>query len=299
MSPSVFITGATGLVGSALVKELQQHNYKITALARSDASAAKLQSQGISVVRGSLTDVGVLQEAASRPDIDGVIHLAFIHKFDEYAKSAEIDAAAIAAFGEALKGSNKALVVSSAVALDAAASDGVARETDRPLDGFPRRSESIALELRTHGITPAVIRLSPTVHSGDEDKAFIRILINSALTHKKAVYIEPSTWSAVHVKDAASLYRLAFEAAVKGKSGVYHGVAEGNVPFKTIAQTIAKKTGTIFEAASPEDAAPYISFLAHFAPIFKPTSSEQTKAELGWKPTHIDLLSDIKQNYAA
>ncbi|TIA87060.1 hypothetical protein E3P99_03424 [Wallemia hederae] len=298
--PSVFITGATGLIGSAVVRELQQHGYAISALARSDASATKLASQGVNVVRGSLENTAILKAAASEPSIDGVIHLAFIHDFANYATSADVDAHAIAAFGEALKGTRKALLVSSVVAgLDAKADDGIARETDSPLPSFPRKSETTALQLKESGITPVSVRLAPTVHAGADDRGFMRILMNSALTHKKAVYVEPSHWPAVHADDAASLFRLAFEAAMKGRSAIYHGVAEQGIAFKEIAEAIARKTGTTAALLPAEEAFPYINFLSRSAPLFKTTSSEQTRSALGWSPTRIGLLEDIEKHYTA
>ncbi|TIA88069.1 hypothetical protein E3P99_02793 [Wallemia hederae] len=298
--PSVFITGATGIIGSVVVRELLQHGYTIRALARSEASAKKLESQGVNVVRGSLEDTALLRATASDPSIDGVIHLAFVHDFDQYATSANIDVQAIAAFGDALKGTRKALVVSSAVAgLDIKSEDGIARETDLPLANFPRQSESTALQLKEIGVTPVSIRLAPTVHAGAEDKGFIRILVNSAIKHQKAVYVEPSTWSAVHVDDAAALYRLAFEAAIQGRSGVYHGVAEQSIPFKDIAEAIARKTGTTAALLPADEAYPYINFLGQFAPLFKTSSNEQTKAALGWSPSRIGLLEDIEKHYIA
>ncbi|TIB70134.1 hypothetical protein E3P77_00163 [Wallemia ichthyophaga] len=256
-SPHTESRGATGLVGRALVQELQEHAYQISVLALSEASVLQLQSQGdgVRVVRGSLDDLATLKAKAAWKDIDGVIHLAFIHKSDQYAQSSEVDAKAIAALGDGLREvasesegrrNAKALVASSAVAVDAQGSDGVAREADAPLDVF--RVEAKQLLWRRQC-------LAPTVHC-DDDKAFVRILNNSTLTHWKAVYVYLITWSAVHPRDFASLYRLAFEAARKGKSIVYHGVDECRVPFKSIAETIARKTDSNTQLFSPHQCLP-------------------------------------------
>ncbi|TIC19173.1 NAD(P)-binding protein, partial [Wallemia mellicola] len=292
------ITGATGLVGSATVDELINHGHKITALARSDESARKLESKGVKVIRGGLTDFETLKQAAGDSSIDGVIHLAFVHNFDEYTQVSELDVLAIKALGEPLEGTNKPFIVSSTVGgLDIKSDDGVSAESDIQKPAFPRKGENTALELSKNGVTTISMRLPPTVHAGQLDKGFIRILMNSAIKNKKAVYVEPSHWSAVHVSDAAKAYRLAFEAGLKGKSGIYHAVAEGNIPFKDIAEAIAKKTNAEAELKSVEDAAQYITFLAPIGATFKPTSSERIKAELGWKPTGLSLLDDISQHY--
>ncbi|TIB84976.1 NAD(P)-binding protein, partial [Wallemia mellicola] len=239
-----------------------------------------------------------LKQAAGDPSIDGVIHLAFVHNFDEYTQVSELDVLAIKALGEPLEGTNKPFIVSSTVGgLDIKSDDGVSAESDIQKPAFPRKGENTALELSKNGVTTISMRLPPTVHAGQLDKGFIRILMNSAIKNKKAVYVEPSHWSAVHVSDAAKAYRLAFEAGLKGKSGIYHAVAEGNIPFKDIAEAIAKKTNAEAELKSVEDAAQYITFLAPIGATFKPTSSERIKAELGWKPTGLSLLDDISQHY--
>ena len=291
---NIFVTGATGFIGRAVIDELLLHNYKITALARSDDSTQKLEAKGIKALRGTLEDIETLKHGAANSD--GVIHLAFIHKFDEYEKSAKIDAAAISAIGNALEGTNKPFIVSSAVVgLDVKASDGVAIESDVQLSGFPRKSEQAAIELVKKGVRFMSIRLPPTVH-GIGDGAFIQFLIKNANLHKKSVYLNvPSYWSAVHVKDAAKLYRLSLE---NGKAGsAYHAIAEQGVSFKDIAEHIAKKVGVDTKEKSVEEAGQYIGFLAHFGKLFKPASSVLTRAELDWTPVELDLISDLEQNY--
>ncbi|TIC59949.1 NAD(P)-binding protein, partial [Wallemia mellicola] len=157
-----------------------------------------------------------LKQAAGDSSIDGVIHLAFVHNFDEYTQVSELDVLAIKALGEPLEGTNKPFIVSSTVGgLDIKSDDGVSAESDIQKPAFPRKGENTALELSKNGVTTISMRLPPTVHAGQLDKGFIRILMNSAIKNKKAVYVEPSHWSAVHVSDAAKAYRLAFEAGLK------------------------------------------------------------------------------------
>lgn len=288
----VFVTGATGFIGSAVVKELINAGHQVLGLARSDASASQLMAAGAEVHRGDLEDVESLKSGAAATD--GVIHTGFIHDFSRFKEVCETDRRAIEAIGSALAGTNRPFIVTSGTAL--VAQGRLAVESDMPHAGHNPRiaSEEAADAVAAMGVRVAVVRLPPSVH-GEGDHGFVPILINTAREKGVSAYKGDGTnrWPAVHRFDAARLFRLALEhgAAVGGTR--FHGVAEEGVAFKEIAQIIGKRLNLPVESKSAEEAAIHFDWFAHFAGIDNPVSSKQTQEQLGWKPVQPGLITDI------
>jgi nucleoside-diphosphate-sugar epimerase len=285
----IFVTGASGWVGSALVPELMSDGHDVVGLARSDASAAVLTSVGAEVQRGALEDLDTLRDAAVKSD--AVIHLAFIHDFARYDAANEADREAIAAMGEALEGSERPLIVASGVATTAR--DRAATENDPADPGFPRsRASDMTLALAEHGVRAGVVRLPPTVH-GEGDEGFIAMLIQLARDKGVSGYVGEGSnvWPAVHRSDAASVFRRAVERGRAG--GVYHAVAEEGVPTRAIAEAIGRHLGVPVVSIAPEDAASHFGFIGLIWSLDAPTASDITRAELQWKPTGPGLIADL------
>jgi nucleoside-diphosphate-sugar epimerase len=286
----VFVTGATGFVGSAVVADLIAAGHSVTGLARSDAGAASLAAMGAKVHRGSLEDHASLRSGAAGSD--GVLHLGFNHDFSKFLDNCELDRRAILALGEELKGSERPLIVTSGVAL--LAPGRLATEDDESARGFPRVSESTALSLA--GVRAAAVRLPPTTH-GEGDHGFVPILINLARERGVAAYIGDgmNRWPAGHRFDAARVYRLALEQGATAPR--YHAIAEEGIPFKTIAEVIGKRLGVPVVSKSPDEAEAHFGWFARFAAVDVPTSSAKTRAALGWAPKEIGLIEDLDQPY--
>jgi len=285
----IFVTGATGFVGSAVVSELMRADHQVLGLARSDQGAASLSAAGAEVLRGSLEDLDSLRSGAAKSD--GVIHTAFIHDFLNYAASAEADTRAIETLGKALAGTGRPFVVTSGTLL-LRRQGTLALEKDESDPNFPRKSEAAGLALASQGVRVSVLRLPPSVH-GDGDHGFIPRLIAIAREKGASAYVGDGLnhWPAVHRLDAARLYRLALE---KGSAGSrYHGVADQGVLFRDIARMIGRRLNVPLVSKSPEEAAEHFGWISHFASIDCPASSAQTQEELGWRPTHASLISDI------
>jgi nucleoside-diphosphate-sugar epimerase len=286
----IFVTGASGFVGSAVVQELIHAGHTVLGLARSDANAKQLTEAGAQVHRGDLTDLASLRRGVEKAD--AVAHLAFIHDFSKFAENAAIDRAAIEALGEALAGSARPLVVSTGLAM--LAQGRPATEEDRPAPGFPRMSESAALALAERGIHASSIRLPPTTH-GVGDHGFVPRLIEVARQKGVAAYVGQGTnlWAATHRLDAAVVFRLALEKA--GIGAHYHAVAEQGVPLREIAAVISRRLGVPLASKTPEEADGHFGFLGRFAGMDMQATSAWTRRTLGWEPRQPGLLADLDQ----
>jgi nucleoside-diphosphate-sugar epimerase len=285
----IFVTGATGFIGSAIVSELINARHQVLSLARSDKGAASLAAVGADVLRGSLEDLDSLRSGTANSD--GVIHTAFIHDFLNYAAAVETDRRAIETLGAALAGSGRPFVVTSGTLLLRRESSP-ATEMDEADPNFPRKSEAAGLALASHGVRVSVVRLPPSVH-GNGDHGFVPRLFAIAREKGISAYVGDGLnhWPAVHRLDAARLYRLALE---KGSAGSrYHGVADQGVPFRDIAQVIGRHLNVPIASKSPEESADHFGWISHFISIDCPASSAQTQEQLGWRPTHASLIADI------
>ncbi|MBY0503989.1 MAG: SDR family oxidoreductase [Bryobacteraceae bacterium] len=288
----VFLTGATGFIGSAIVRELLTAGHQVVGLARSEASGDSLTRLGAEVHRGELSDPDSL--AAGAEACDGVIHTAFIHDFSQYEANAEIDRRALAAMAVVLKGSGKPLVATSGTAVLTPGQIGT--ENDAPaLEGLGRiraASEAV-LSAAEHGVRVSVVRLPPTVH-GQDDHAFVPALIDIARRTGVAAFVDEGSnrWPAVHRLDAARLFRLAVETAAPGSR--LHGVAEEGIPMHLIAEAIGQGLGVPVRSMGREEAAAHFGWLAPFVALDNPTSSALTRNAVRWLPREPELLSDLK-----
>jgi nucleoside-diphosphate-sugar epimerase len=289
----IFLTGATGFIGSGIVPELISAGHQVVGLARSDANAKSLAAAGAHVHRGSIEDLDSLRSGASAAD--GVIHTAFNHDFSKWAENCENDRLAIEALGSALAGSNRPLVITSGTGLVTRADGRPAAEDDAPTSTVPRiKSEEAANAVAARGVHVSVVRLPPSVH-GDGDHGFVPTLVRIAREKRAAAYVGEGSnrWPAVHRLDAAHLFRLVLE---KGAAGArYHGVGEEGIPFRDIATVIGQRLNVPVVSKTPEEAAEHFGWFSHFAALDTPASSEKTQKELGWRPTHVGLIADLRR----
>lgn len=289
----VFVTGATGFVGSAIVPELISAGHRVLGLARSDSAAASLAAAGAEVHRGSLEDLESLRRGAAASD--AVIHTAFIHDFTNYAPAAEADRRAIEALGSALSGSDRPLLVNSGTLL-LQRKGLLATEDDTSNPNFPRKSEDAALVVASRGVRVSIVRLPPSVH-GSGDHGFVPAIIKIARQSRVSAYPGDgqNRWPAVHRLDAARLYGLALEK--NSPKAIYHAIGDEGLPFREIADVIGRRLNIPVLSKSPEEATKHFSWLAHFIGIDCPASSKQTREQLGWEPRHPGLIPDLAAHY--
>jgi nucleoside-diphosphate-sugar epimerase len=294
----VFVTGATGHIGSAVVPELLSAGHQVVGLARSEAAASALKALGAEARPGDLADLDGLRQAAATAD--GVIHLAFNHdqmRSGNMAGAAADDLAAIRAMGEALVGSDRPLVITSGTLLLALLGPGRLGTEHDTFDGGPRiDSENAVIALAERGVRSSVVRLSPLVHSTLDHHGFAHTLINIARDTGVSAYIGDGSnrWPAVHTLDAAHLYRLALEGAPAGTR--LHGVADEGVPFRDIADVIGRHLNVPVAGISPEEAG-HFGFLSAFAALDNPTSNTLTQKVLDWHPEHPGLIADLDEGH--
>ena len=286
----IFVTGATGFVGSAVVEDLIRAGHQVLGLARSDAGAKAVADAGAEVHRGSLEDAESLRRGAAAAD--GVIHTAFIHDFNNYAPAAEKDLRAIEILGEALLGSERPLVVTSGTLLAQRRGSSPGTEEDGANPNFPRKSEDAAMTLAGRGVAVMVLRLPPSVH-GEGDHGFVPALIKIAREKGVSAYVGDglNRWPAVHRLDVAPLYRLVIERGTAGAR--YHGAGEEGIPFREIAQVLGRRLNVPVVSKSPDEAAGHFGWLAHFVGVDSPASSQRTREQLGWKPKQRGLIADL------
>ncbi|MCW2995485.1 MAG: putative oxidoreductase [Conexibacter sp.] len=296
----VFVTGASGHIGSAVVPELLQAGHQVLGLARSEESAAALEAAGAEVQRGDLDDLDGLRAAATATD--GTIHLAFKHEAmfsGDPAAAIDADRAAVDTIGAALAGTDKPFVITcGTLALAFAGIDGRPGTEEDVLPGGPRiDAENATIALAASGVRSSVVRLPPLVHSSIDLHGFGPTLIGIAREKGVAGYVGDGAnrWPAVHTLDAARAYRLAGERAPAGSR--LHVVADGGVPFKEIAEAIGRGLDVPTASIAPEDAAEHFSFLGGFVSLDNVVSSDITRELLGWEPTHPGLIADYDEGH--
>jgi nucleoside-diphosphate-sugar epimerase len=287
----VFVTGASGWIGSAVTDELLAHGHEVVGLARSDAAAAALEAKGAAAHRGSLDDLDSL--AAGAASADGVIHLAFKHDFADYAGAGRAEHAAVLRMLDTLKGSDRPFLLASGVA-----SGGIGPLTENDAspfhgaDSLRGGSENLALAYAAHGVRPVALRFSPTVH-GMGDHGFTAVLAGIAKERGAAGYVgDGSTrWAAVHLADAARLVGLALEKAPAGSR--VHAVAETGIPSRDIAAALGDYLGLPTVSVPREDADTHFGWIARYFGLDVAASSAHTQDLLGWTPTGPTLFEDI------
>ncbi|TDD87001.1 SDR family oxidoreductase [Actinomadura darangshiensis] len=302
----VFVTGASGWIGSAVVPELIGANHQVVGLARSDASAAALEAAGAEVRRGSLDDLDVLRSAAD--DSDGVIHLAFKHDvaFGEgrFQDAADADRRAVEVFGDALAGSDRPFVLASGLlglppGRVITERDGLDAGSLTEMGGGPRARQETALltlSLASRGVRASVVRLPPTVH-GDGDKGFMATLVGIARDKGVSGYLGDGAnrWPAGHVLDAANLFRLALEKAPAGT--VLHASGDEGVPIREVAEVIGRQLDVPVASVDAADAAGHFTWLAGLIGLDAPASSALTRELVGWRPTQPGLIDDLDKGH--
>jgi nucleoside-diphosphate-sugar epimerase len=288
----VFVTGASGFIGSAIVKELLAAGHEVTGLARSDESAKAIANAGAQVIKGNLDDPDSLRTGASMAD--GVIHTAFIHDFLQYTKAAETDKIAIETMGEILKGTTKPIVVTGGI-LGLPKTNGFVTEADAA-PAFPRASEATAIALAEAGVNASVIRLPPSVHDKG-DKGFVPFIINIARKKGVSAYVDEGSnrWPAVHRLDAARLFCLALEKGAKGYR--YNAIGDEGIPVRKIAELAGECLNLPVVSINADKAADHFEWMGRFISFDNPATGYKTREILSWQPMHTGLLEDMRQHY--
>jgi nucleoside-diphosphate-sugar epimerase len=299
----IFMTGASGWIGSAAVSELKEGGHSIVGLARSDKSANALEAAGVEVIRGDIDDLNLLKEAAKNSD--GVIHLAFKHDIafsGDFNGAATADRKAVNAFAEVLEGTDKPFTIASGVigfkpGVILTENDGH-DQVDPNAEG-PRARHATAeyvLSLANNGVRSSIVRLAPTNH-GEGDNGFMSSIVGIAKDKGVSAYIDDGSarWPAVHRLDSAKLFRLAIERAPAGST--LHGVAEEGIAIKDIAETIGAQLNIPVKSITQEEADGHFTWLARFLNIDSPTSNKITRELLGWEPKQFGLIDDLKEGH--
>ncbi|SDD18695.1 SDR family oxidoreductase [Auraticoccus monumenti] len=290
----IFVTGASGFIGSAVVPELLRAGHHVVGLARSDQAAARVAALGADVRRGGLDDTAGLAEAAAGSD--GVVHLGYSHDFSKVAEAVDLDRAAIDSMGTALEGSGRPLVFASGVL--GLAVGRLATEDDSPDPAVhPRGTTAVAAaSFADRGVRPVAVRFAPTVH-GAGDHGFVATLAQVARERALSAYVGDgdNRWSAVHRSDAARLVRLVVESDSAGTA--VHAVAEEGVPTRAIAEAIGRGLGVPVGSIPPERAAEHFGWVGAFFAADLPVSSHRTRERLGWEPSGPSLLEDLEAGH--
>ncbi|HEY1648031.1 MAG TPA: SDR family oxidoreductase [Terracidiphilus sp.] len=287
----VFVTGATGFIGTELVKELIAAGHQVRGLTRSDAGVEQLKKAGAEVHRGDLQDLNSLRTGAT--GMDAVVNLAFSHDWSKFAQNAEDEIKAIEALGSVLE-SGKLLVVTSGVGMTSGAPGHLRTESDPPVDSasIPRRPEKAARAVAEKGVRVAIVRL-PQVHD-TRKQGLVPLVTQTAREKGASAYVGDGAnrWAAAPLKDVAHLYRLAVEKTGPGVT-VYNAVQEEGVSMREIAETIGKGLKVPVKSITPEQAGEHFGWFAHFATLDMPASSEWTRKALGWEPTGPGLIENL------
>ncbi|WVQ72107.1 hypothetical protein IAR50_001652 [Cryptococcus sp. DSM 104548] len=287
---NVFLTGASGFVGSHLTPILLAAGHKLTAIARSDASAKKLEDQGITVIHATLEDIDALHTGAS--EADAVIHLGFIRDFNNRAKAVQVDHTAIETFGKALEGTNKTLIITSGLLF---ASSPAATELTPAIQSNRGLAETLTLSFAASGVRSHVVRLPPAVY-GDGDQGFLSTYIQQSKEAGFAGYVAEGEahWPAVHFTEAAQVYKLALESTSLKGGEVLHAAQEAGIPFKSIAEAVATRLGVPSKSITPEEASQRYVWLGRFIAVDVVASSELTRKWIGWEPKGKGLKEEIE-----
>jgi nucleoside-diphosphate-sugar epimerase len=295
----MFVTGATGYIGSAVTRELLATGHQVVGLARSDTAAAALTAAGAAVHRGALDDLDTLRAGAA--EADGVIHLAFnnVSETTDFAASLQADMRAVETIGATLEDSGKPFVVTSGTLMLARMGLGrLGTEADVPDPALPRvASENATIALAERGVRSSVVRLAPSVHGEGDSAGFVASLVGIARAKGVSAFVGDGSnrWPAVHRLDAARLFRLAAEVAPAGLR--LHGAGEEGVPFRGIAAAIGRQLKLPVVSVAAEEAGEHFGFLSSFVSLDNPTSSALTEERLGWRPEGPTLIQDIERGH--
>jgi nucleoside-diphosphate-sugar epimerase len=289
----VFVTGASGFIGSNVVPELLRHGHTVLGMARSDEGAAKIEAMGADVLRGTLDDLDILKQGAA--DTDATIHLAFKHDFSDFTNNMLADRAAVEAFAEALAGTDKPFTIASGVAglRFGEVSTELDGQTEEQGPMAARRNTGIyTLALKDRGVRSSIVRLAPTVHDQSKE-GFIGHMVDVSRESGVAGFVGDGSqrWPTVHVKDAATLFRLAIEQAPAGST--LHAVGEGAVTIRSIAETIGRHLDIPVQSVEAE----HYGWLGPFLTMDTPSSNELTRSLVGWEPTHPGLIADLDNGH--